>query len=166
MKKIILISKSLTVFIIIAMLNFIPGQNKLFANVQFDEMKRLELQEAAQPVIRITRPKAEYNASVYRDPFIVQQPKEEPAEKPGEVEITLPALEIQGLVWGGENPQAIINGKVFKIGGVVEDAHIVDISKNGVDIFFQGRQFSIPAPAAAYAPKIEKDPIPKGGTND
>lgn len=164
MKKTISISAGLTVFIIIAMFNFIPGQNKLFANVQFDELQKLEVQEA-QPVIRITRPKVEYNVSVCRDPFIIQQAKEGTAEKPREVEITLPVLKIQGIVWGGKNPQAIINGKVFKIGSVIDDAHIVDINKNGVDIFFQGRQFSIPAPAAAYAPKVEKD-IPKGGTND
>ncbi len=163
MKKTISISVGLTVFIIMGMFNFILGQNKLFANVQFDEIQKLEVQEA-QPVIRITRPKVEYNASVCRDPFIIQQAKEGTVEKPMEAEITLPVLKIQGIVWGGKNPQAIINGKVFKIGGVIDDAHIVDINKNGVDIFFQGRQFSIPAPAAAYAPEVKK--IPKGGTND
>lgn len=157
----------LIVFIIIGAFNFMIGQDKLFANVQSDEIKRLELQEEPPaPVIIIIRPKVEYNVSVDKDPFIIKQAEEETAEKPSEVEmeITLPDLKIQGIVWGGENPQAIINGKVCKIGAVIDDAHIADINKNGVDIFFRGRKFSIPAPAAAYATEVKK--IPKGGTND
>lgn len=162
MKKTILI-----VFIIIGAFNFIPEQNKVFANVQSDEIKRLELQEEPPaPVIIIIRPKVEYSAPLDKDPFIIKQAKDETAEKPSEVEIeiTLPDLKIQGIVWGGENPQAIINQKVCNIGSVIDDVHIVDINKNGVDIFFRGRKFSIPAPAAAYATEV-KD-IPKGGTND
>ena len=43
-----------------------------------------------------------------------------------------PTLIVQGLVWGGPNPQAIINGHVYGVGASVEGATIRSIGRDGV----------------------------------
>lgn len=124
--------------------------NRLFAVTT--EFKALEEIEAAQepksqPVLR---PPIEYTAEKLRDPF--QGVKIEKEEKASEITTPTalpPSLTIQGLVWGGSFPQAIINNKVFKVGDMIEGCRIIDINKGGVTIFFGGRQYNINAPAAA-----------------
>jgi len=99
------------------------------------------------------RPNIEYKAQDLKDPF--QPPREEkkPEEEP-KVEITpevlpeipLPALEIQGLVWGGNLAQAIINKKIVRTGDLIEGAQIIDINKEGVIISFNKREYNLPSP--------------------
>ncbi len=129
--------------------------------------KEIKKIEAAESVTKfsIARPTVSYQAFSLKDPFLGR--KKIVASGDGQVEVSEiqpPVLNIQGIVWGGDIPQAIIDGKVVRIGDIVANAHIVDISQKGVDIFFEGRQFSIPAPAAA-----SRSPEPqlssKGGTN-
>ncbi len=90
------------------------------------------------------------------DPFLNQSAKDATLKEvyiPVEEvkDIPLPPLVIQGLLWGGEFPQAIINNKVVKIGDTIEEARIVEINKNGVILLFAGRKFplSISAPLAS-----------------
>jgi type II secretory pathway component PulC len=63
---------------------------------------------------------------------------------PKEEEITLPSLVVSGLIWGGNIPQAIINGKILKEGDTVEGAEILEIKKEGVIIIYKGKEFTIP----------------------
>jgi len=99
------------------------------------------------------RPNIEYKAQDLKDPF--QPPREEkkPEEEPKteitpEVipEIPLPSLEIQGLVWGGNLAQAIINKKIIRIGDMIEGARIIDINKEGIIISFNKREYNLPSP--------------------
>ncbi len=81
--------------------------------------------------------KIEYKAEDLRDPFEMEQPKEQIEEKP------LPSLKAQGIVWGGSFPQAIINNVVVRIGDTIEEARIISIAKNSVTVFFGNRQYNL-----------------------
>ena len=87
--------------------------------------------------------KIEYKSEDLKDPFqeekieIKEQPQEQIETKP------LPALQIQGIVWGGSFPQAIINNKVMRVGDTIEGVRITDINKNGVNVFFENRQYNL-----------------------
>lgn len=67
--------------------------------------------------------------------------EKEDIDKKDALSMQLPALNIEGIMWGGAHPNAIINGQIVKIGDRVGDAIIKDISKNGVIISYQGLDF-------------------------
>ena len=98
-------------------------------------------------------PPVVYDAERLKDPFMPPQTKEnkeplpESVLKPKAPEVVPPALIIQGIIWGGSSPQAILNQKIVKIGDTLEGARIIDIKKEGVTIDFQDQLFSLPAPA-------------------
>ena len=110
--------------------------------------------------------KIEYKSVQLKDPFQVDaleigKIKQESAPKekePSEVK-PLPPLEIQGIVWGGRFPQAIINRKVVKIGDTIGEVRITDISQNGVTAFFENRQYNLSSPASQGVIKKK----PQGG---
>lgn len=54
-----------------------------------------------------------------------------------------PVLQLKGIVWGGSEPQAIINDKVVHVGDKIEGVKIKSISKEGVDAVFQGRKLHV-----------------------
>jgi len=87
--------------------------------------------------------KIEYKSEDLKDPF--QEEKIEIKEQPQvEIEIKpLPSLQIQGIVWGGGFPQAIINNKVVRVGDTIEEVRITDINKSGVTVFSGNRQYNL-----------------------
>lgn len=107
----------------------------------------------------------EYEADGLRNPFQTpieeEKVKEQVPQEPTQVEPLkpLPSLTIQGIVWGGSLPQAIINNKVLKVGDTIEEVRIVDINKDGVTVLFGGQQYSLYSPAAvnlqSLKPKLE-----------
>jgi hypothetical protein len=118
-----------------------------------EEIKKLEdeVRAAPPPKVVINRPKVEYVAGNLRDPFNPSGITRE-SEPQGPVQVVTktvenpPALTVQGLVWGGTFPQAIINNKVVKEGDIVEGAKIISIEKKGITVFFKGGQFNLGAP--------------------
>ncbi|MDD5255039.1 MAG: hypothetical protein PHR11_03185 [Candidatus Omnitrophica bacterium] len=100
----------------------------------------------------------EYRAEDLEDPFgaeVIEQPQEKKEEK---VEVKqLPPMVIQGLIWGGALPQAIVNEKVVKVGDIIEEARVVDIRKDGLIVSFQGEEHTIPSPAQTFYPDPRKD---------
>lgn len=98
----------------------------------------------------IARPVVEYNAGGLRDPFL--SPRRKPEEKPvaGEMEDLGPRtekkinsispgesfrnLKLQGMIWGGPVPQAIINGEVVTVGDKIDGVEIMKIEKEGVTL--------------------------------
>lgn len=108
--------------------------------------------------------KPEYKAKDLRDPFqffkmkIEEKPKEQVTEEEKAEAVSLPGLTIQGIVWGGNFPQAIINNKVVKIGDTVEGAQIIDIKKDGVTVYFGNRKHNLPSPAAINLKSSQKKP--------
>lgn len=96
----------------------------------------------------VVRQKVDYTAIELPDPFLNQSARDATLKEvyvPTEEikDVHLPSLIIQGLLWGGEFPQAIINNKVMKIGDTIEEARITDINKNGVILLFAGKKFSL-----------------------
>ena len=118
----------------------------------FQAMKKME--EAEKPKIKekIVKPKAKYSAKGLRDPFktpfenkyLVSAGPITPDSAGG----ALSLLKLQGVIWGGKFPQAIINGKVVKIGDTIDRALVVDITKDGVVLFLDGKQYSLSSPAS------------------
>jgi hypothetical protein len=66
----------------------------------------------------------------------------EEMDKPAE-ELTPPELKINGLVWNTDKPQAIINDQVVVIGDMVGDSKVIDIRKDGVDLMFLNKPFTV-----------------------
>ncbi len=69
--------------------------------------------------------------------------KKESGKETGESETFNPStpLIVQGVVWGGAMPQAIINNKVFNIGDVIEGAKVIEINKKGVILLYKDRTY-------------------------
>ncbi|MBM3248931.1 MAG: hypothetical protein FJZ10_05905 [Candidatus Omnitrophica bacterium] len=87
---------------------------------------------------------ATYNADVYRDPFIPVIKKEEAVSQQGgpetgAIEVAPPEFDVKGMIWNTDSPQAIIDGKILRLGDEVKDAKIIEISKEGVKLLFRGR---------------------------
>lgn len=105
--------------------------------------------------------KAEYTALNLRDPFEKQLPVEAPVVKPPEIpavkeKIVPPAIVVEGLVAGGPVPQVIIEGKIFKVGDKVQDAAIIAITKEGIEVVYQLEIFTYLAPSRAMVVKREE----------
>jgi hypothetical protein len=127
---------------------------------EFKEIKKIEEKEKTQPQEVITRRKVEYTAGGLRDPFQTYIEEERRGAKAQETEeAKLPSLKVQGIIWGGSLPQAIVNNKVVKAGDIIEGVRIVEIKKDGIILFFSGRQYTLPSPGAGGSSK-EK---PEGG---
>jgi len=114
----------------------------------------------------------EYKSENLRNPF--QEEKAETKEEPQEPVETgpLPDLSVQGMVWGGISPQAIINNNVLKIGDTIEGARITDINKSGVTLFLGDRKFNLTTASPTTTSKESKDTKhgpkkeSKGGKNE
>lgn len=66
-------------------------------------------------------------------------PKPEDISLPPVPEKPFPNLDVLGLIWNTERPQAIINGQIVGIGDMIFEVEIVDIQKTGVTVLFHGR---------------------------
>lgn len=117
----------------------------------------------------ITLPSVEYKSDGLRDPFEGVF-KTEPTATPGPVEAAAkpplppPPLTVQGIIWGGNIPQAIINDKVVKVGDTIAEAKITDIGKEGIEVIFKDYTFKLNSPAAVQLENLK--PKPEGGQNE
>jgi len=83
-----------------------------------------------------------YSQSEYKDPFEPVLPHEVKAEEEGQEKITskteeaLLSIVVQGILWGGDFPQVIIDGGVYKSGDRLKDvdAQVFKIEKGTVFI--------------------------------
>ncbi len=81
-----------------------------------------------EPVVPVLPPLME-ESSRHRPPVEEVLPPSIPEEP-------LPAINVSGLVWGTNHPQAIIDGYIVEIGDMVSGVKIVDIQKSGITILF------------------------------
>jgi hypothetical protein len=134
------------------------------ADQQFDRISQMEKGERAtihaapkavpkveQGVIR--RPSLEYKSEKLRDPFrkylsesevgigALIPEEQESKELPSELK---ESFTIQGVIWGGRFPQAIINNKVVKAGDDVSGARIIEINANNISVLFEDRVYNVP----------------------
>lgn len=57
--------------------------------------------------------------------------------------VSLPSINIQGLILNKKMPQVIINGDVKKVGDKIENFEIQEITRNGVVLFYKGKTHTI-----------------------
>lgn len=99
----------------------------------------------------------EYAGSGFRDPFESQLPRPaievqaQAAAVTQEEQIQPPAITVESQISGGPIPQAIIGGKIFRVGDKVQEALIIRIDREGVEALYQGRTFLFPAPSRKSA---------------
>ena len=87
---------------------------------------------------KIEMPPEEIKIDVARPPDVPPVIREAPV-----AEVSPPLLRISGLVWNTAEPQAIINDNIVKIGDIVQDSKILNIHKDGVDVMFLNKIFTI-----------------------
>lgn len=119
-----------------------------------------------------------YTAQGLRDPFkslLPAAPSPQGSEPRGAITAARgvqppaapPELLIQGLMWGGPQPKAIIHGKVYGVGELVEGVNILSIDHHGVTIEYQGKPMSYPvaAPTSAASRRLQqpRPPMARGG---
>ncbi|TAN59418.1 hypothetical protein EPN16_07200 [bacterium] len=103
-----------------------------------------------------------YIASGQRDPFENQLPRLEPEpdvfqEPEAEIEVpeapvVPPEITVGGIVSGGTIPQAVIQEKVVRVGDAIGGARITKITKEGVEVVYEGETFMFPAPSREVKP--------------
>jgi len=76
----------------------------------------------ATPVMAV-----EYTAASLRDPF---QTGSEGSAK--EDALIKKEWRVEGVVWNTDQPNAIVNGKIVRLGSRIENAEVIAIEKNGV----------------------------------
>lgn len=105
----------------------------------------------------VSRPAAaaqiSYSAQNLRDPFLSLLPPDPTAQAAargsGVAASARPALpkppapppviKVQGVIWGGPAPKAIVEGKLYGIGDVIKGAKIVSIDRQGITMEHEGR---------------------------
>lgn len=83
---------------------------------------------------------------VIQKPIVVPpKPKEHrKPPKPKEIVapvITLPMLKLQGVIVGGDIHEAIIDDKIVPLQGAIEEAKVISVSKEGVELLYKGKKF-------------------------
>ena len=62
------------------------------------------------------------------------------------MEPQLPSLTLQGILWGVEKPQAIINRRIVSVGDAIEQAQVQAVTPQGVRLLFNGRELLLELP--------------------
>jgi hypothetical protein len=114
--------------------------------------ERLALASEPAPVIVARKPLlVAYLAQELRDPMVTYLPQQVIAAPstvpPGASAFSAtssrasapPALAVQGVVWGGAQPQALIGGKFYRLGDQVLGHPILAIERLGVTIEHEGK---------------------------
>jgi len=97
--------------------------------------------------------KVEYSAESLRDPFKPEIKKADSSalEQEQGPSAQSPALNVQGLIWGGAFPQAIINNRVVREGDEIEGAKVIKIGKDGVSVLCGIDTFKLNPPEITQA---------------
>ena len=114
----------------------------------------------------LDRPNIEYTAEQFKDPFqsvFVDKWSGEEGEQKQE-SAQPPSLTINGIVWGGNVPQAVINNSIVRAGDVVGETKIIKIDKDGVVVSVNGRQYFFPSPAKVELRNMQDKT--EGGQNE
>ena len=109
----------------------------------------------------INRPKLEYKSTQLRDPFqsyltqglnvLSAQEGTDPTKIDPNVFI------VQGIIWGGRMPQAIINNKVVAVGDIIDGAKISKIDKNGITLSVSGGVINLLTPGFEKTSKKDNE---------
>ncbi|MFA6217210.1 MAG: hypothetical protein WDL87_06140 [Candidatus Omnitrophota bacterium] len=152
---------TLIVFVIFTTLACTPVLAYTKSDRLIDELDKR--QNIKKEEFKIIRPAVEYDVDVGRDPFknlLIPDSAEITSKTPLKTDSsttkTLPALTIQGIIWGGSLKQAIVNDKVVKEGDMIASARIIEISKNGIVVLYMNKQYIVNAPAVDFITNLKK----------
>lgn len=113
------------------------------------------------------RPQVEYKSAGLRDPFQTYiKVEEKKASQPVETvnysqqKNRFEGLKVQGIIWGTKMPQAIINNRVYIVGDKIDDAEILSINDNGIELSSATGIVSLAAPRQEDAMDKDTDNIP------
>ncbi len=109
----------------------LPDSEEVYINPfipKLPEKKPEIIEEIVVPTVEEIHPIVEEKVAVIEPPKPVIEP---------------PLLTINGLVWNSEFPQAIVNNQIVKLGDTIEGVTVVGIHREGIDITFEGAQFTI-----------------------
>ncbi|MBI4597261.1 MAG: hypothetical protein HY737_02530 [Candidatus Omnitrophica bacterium] len=94
-----------------------------------------------------------YTAQSLRDPMKSLLPQHEEMLRPARdddgknakklAKTPMPVLELQGVLWGGPKPSAIINSEVYGVGEAVKGVIIKSVDRTGVKVEFQGQVLTL-----------------------
>lgn len=90
-----------------------------------------------KPEVRLNDPRGPVE-----DPRFSQQPKVAPIV-PKIIEMPMPKLTINGIIWNSDRPQAIINDQIIDIGDTISEVTITGIQKGGIDVLFHGEKSTL-----------------------
>lgn len=160
MGKARLITAIISFFMILLVCRLFIVDDAFATRAEFDAAKKMEQTEKTKDVSAgIARPRVEYKAGDLRDPFqgavVEDKASGEERQSSEAAQKTPPSLTVQGIIWGGKFPQAIINNKVVRVGDTIEGVSVVSIDKEGITIFFGGAQYNLLAPVAGAVPRKE-----------
>ena len=101
-----------------------------------------------------TQARAEYTSFDLRDPFkkqfLEQSVMVGTSYKPkAKEQIMPPKIVVEGIIFGGPTPYAIVGGKPLRTGDKVGEAVITDITKEGIEVEYRFNGFVYPSPAIA-----------------
>jgi len=124
--------------------------DEVFSRKEFNQKwKDVEILEA-----RVPKNEKEVAYDIESDVFPFKNPfegVEEESEPVEEENVTLPAMQFQGMLWKGPRPQAIINNKIYDIKDVInigngpEEENIIvkDITSDGIHLMYKHREFIV-----------------------
>ncbi len=122
----------------------------------------------ASPAAAIQEP-PRYTAADLRDPLREWFPEEHPAiavapSMPAAPPALPPApkLQVNGLVWGGLKPKAIIDGEIYALGDMVHGWRITEIGRRGVTLEHSGFPVVYPLTAQGASQTASARPAPRG----
>jgi len=108
---------------------------------------------------------ARYTAFDLRDPLqsLLPEPRGPEAARPQESRTVSarapslpPSLRLEGVVWGGAVPQAIIGQGVYGVGDAVEGATIKSIGRDGITVEFQGQTMHVAVQQGAVKDTVSR----------
>ena len=93
-------------------------------------------------VVTASAAEMRYTGADLRDPFVTLS-QEKPVDEFLLVEQRLKSMNVEGLLLSPTNPRAIIGGKIYRIGSVLDVGKISRIDKEGVAVTVNGREVVI-----------------------
>ena len=84
-----------------------------------------------------------YNGKTFRDPFIDQTEIVAPVDETAVIQQSISSMRVQGILYALDNPLAIIDGKIYRVGSRLGAGQVVRIEKEAVTVTQDGKQFTI-----------------------
>ena len=130
---------------------------------------RTTVEPQAAAVVVANQEPSRYTAADLRDPLREWFPEEHPAiavapSMPAAPPAPPPApkLQVNGLVWGGLKPKAIIDGEIYALGDMVQGWRITEIGRQGVTLDHDGFPVVYPLTAQGPSRTASARPTPRG----